>query len=274
MENKNIVMLKRHFVNYKDPKTTTYYLNQCPDLAGYDVIDVTSHNPDPVFRSEISPMYIGPVVTPDGVTCNVFELLWQCSKVYPCHVGPDGEPTGDYFTWRNARFAEPRPSLSDKSSVKRFRHINTELSANHEDARYSLWYNKNTGKYDHLSYVQARKKIYIPEYARLVSGTETFRKLKERVDAGEKLAFMDYDAFNIYSESAKGKEFERYLDRCKKRKAEPSLTRNDYTRLCTMKDVIDCPFVSVGHGFILKALLQGDISVEDGEVIDREGVLC
>ena len=67
MENKNIVMLKRHFVSYKDPKTTTYYLNQCRNLADYEVIDVTSKNRDPQFKSDISPMYIGPFVTPDGV---------------------------------------------------------------------------------------------------------------------------------------------------------------------------------------------------------------
>ena len=273
MENKNIVMLKRHFVNYKDPKTTTYYLNQCQDLSDYDVIDVTSHNPDPVFRSEISPMFIGPVVTPDGVTCNVFELLWQCSKVYPCHVGPDGEPTGDYFVWRSARFAEPKPSLNDKKEVRRIRHINDELSVKHKDTRYSLWYNKNTGKYDHLSYVEARKKIYIPEYARLVTKTETFRKLKERVDSGEKLAFMDYDAFNLYSTSVKETMFEKYLKACQKEKTVPSRTRDDYMSLNTVKDVISCPFLSVGHGFILKLLLQEDIVVEDGKVIDPDGIL-
>ena len=119
MENKNIVMLKRHFVNYKDPKQTTYYLNQCKDLTDYEVIDVTSHNPDPKFKSDISPMYIGPFTTPDGAVCNIFELLWQCSKVYPCHVDEKGEPIEEYFKWRNLHFAEPKPALNNKKEVKR-----------------------------------------------------------------------------------------------------------------------------------------------------------
>ena len=273
MENKNIVMLKCHFVSYKDPKTTTYYLNQCRNLADYEVIDVTSKNRDPQFKSDISPMYIGPFVTPDGVTCNVFELLWQCSKVYPCHVNEDGEPAAEYFDWRNKHFAEPKPALNDKRAVKRIRHINDEICSKHKDTLYSLWYNPLTKKYEHLSYVEARKKIYLPVYAKLVAGTKTFKMLKDKVDAGEKLALLDFDAFNIYDDTVKERMYQKYLDSCKKNKITPARTLDDYLSLNTVKDVIDCPFLSVGHGFALKALLQGDIEVVNGEVIDHAGIL-
>jgi len=272
MENNNIVMLKRHFVNYKDPKQTTYYLNQCKDLADYEVIDVTSHNSDPKFRSEISPMFIGPITTPDGTVCNVFETLWQCSKVYPCHV-LNGKPTAEYFKWRDAHFAEAAPGLSDKKAIKRLRHINEELGMEHASTMYSLWFNQETGEYQHLSYVEARKRIYFPEYAKLVSGTDTFKRLKEKVDSGKKLAFLDYDSFNLYDNSVKEKMYQKYLEKCKKSKEEPYRTLDDYLNLKTMKDVVNCPFISVGHGFALKALLQGDIEVRDGIVIDIEGIL-
>ena len=42
-----------------------------------------------------------------------------------------------------------------------------------------------------------------------------------------------------------------------------------------MKDVINCPFLKAGHGFVLKALLQGDIEVmDDGSIKDNIGVLA
>ena len=40
-----------------------------------------------------------------------------------------------------------------------------------------------------------------------------------------------------------------------------------------MKDVLNCNFMLAGHGFVLKALLQGDLEVVDGKVIDNIGVL-
>ena len=40
-----------------------------------------------------------------------------------------------------------------------------------------------------------------------------------------------------------------------------------------MKDVCNCPFMAGGHAFVLKMLLQGDIDVVHGEVVDNCGVL-
>ena len=40
-----------------------------------------------------------------------------------------------------------------------------------------------------------------------------------------------------------------------------------------MKDVCNCPFMAGGHAFVLKMLLQGDIDVVHGEVVDNCGML-
>ena len=40
-----------------------------------------------------------------------------------------------------------------------------------------------------------------------------------------------------------------------------------------MKKAVDCFFLPCGHGFVIKALLQGDIEVVNGEIIDKGGVL-
>jgi hypothetical protein len=40
-----------------------------------------------------------------------------------------------------------------------------------------------------------------------------------------------------------------------------------------LKKLVNCSFMPVGHGCVIKALLQGDIEVVDDEVIDHAGIL-
>ena len=47
----------------------------------------------------------------------------------------------------------------------------------------------------------------------------------------------------------------------------------DFLNVKNMKDVCNCPFMAGGHAFVLKMLLQGDIDVVHGEVVDNCGVL-
>ena len=113
MENENIVLLKHHNLNIK--YDNSFYLNQTDnhDLSDYIIIDVTSRverNKEfmklhPNFPKDISPMYIGPVVSSDNVVANIFEIFWQCGKVYPCHDN-NGKPNEEYFKWRNDFYAQ------------------------------------------------------------------------------------------------------------------------------------------------------------------------
>ena len=272
MENRNIVLLRRHWVNHTDPKSTAVYLNQCPDLADFEVIDVTSHNRSEKFRSEISPMFIGPLRSSDGVVCNVFETLWQCSKVYPCHDA-NGQPNEEYFEWRNRHFAEPKPSLNDKKAIKALRHVNEELGMAHADTLYTACWDEEKKEFVHLNYVEARKKIYFPEYAKLVYNTDSFKELKAKVDAGEKIALMDFDCLNYYNPDAKARLFKSYVDKCKREHRQPAASIDEYIGINSMKDLVGCSFLPVGHGVVLKALLQGDIEVAGGKVIDHSGIL-
>lgn len=73
---------------------------------------------------------------------------------------------------------------------------------------------------------------------------------------------------------AKERLYKSYIDNCKKSKLAPKLTELDYLNINSMKDVVNCSFLKAGHGFALKALLQGDIKVtEDGEIINNGGLL-
>ena len=272
MENKNIILLKHHPMNVKF--INPFYLNQTDDgdLSDYLIIDVTSRvelnkefmKEHPRFAKDLSPFFIGPVVSSDGVVANIFEIFWQCGKVYPCH-NDNGKPNEDFFKWRNEFYSK------EVCSKDLMRHSCKSLGYEHKDTMYFAHYEDNEWKA--LDYLEARKKVYFPEYAKLICKTDSFKWLKGLCDNGVKIALVDFDAINIYSKSAKVKAYESYVNKCKKNGCEVKLTVNDFDRINTVKDLVDCSFMQVGHGVCIKALLQGDIEVVDGKVIDHCGIL-
>ena len=64
--------------------------------------------------------------------------------------------------------------------------------------------------------------------------------MKSLVDQGEKIALMDFDGFNYYCEEAMKIRYRAYVLKCKKEK---------------------------------RPILQGDLEVVDGKVIDHVGML-
>lgn len=234
-DDRRIVMLRHNFKNL--PWDDPYYVKQCADVAERIVYDVTSRNPRTDFIRQLSPMFIGPVVTGDGIDAQCFELYWQCSKLYPCHAFMN-EPTAEYWEWRKMMFSKG----VDEAGTNDKRHPNRKLKMKPRDCMYSVWYNRATGRYEHLGYIESRKRCYIVEYARLIAGTEAIREMKEAYDAGKKIAIVDFDAYNYYNENK------------------------------TIRDVIN-EYRPAGHGYVVKMLLEGDISVVDGEVVDNIGIL-
>ena len=273
MENQNIVMLKHHPMGVKF--TNTFYVNQCSDLAERTIIDVTSRvtrdrafmAEHPNFAKEVSPFFIGSVTGPDGATSHVFEHFWQCGKVYPCHYR-NGEIPPEYFTWRKKWYDKTEISQNKAES----RHPNTELCYFPGDCLFFAYY--ENGSYQHLNYVEARKKVYAPYYAKLIHNTESFKWMKKLVDEGKKIALVDFDGFNYYSPKAMGKLYESYINKCKKKGLTPNRELSDYLNIKTMRDAINCSFLQVGHGFVIKMLLQGDLSINpDGSLNDPQGLL-
>ena len=274
MENKNILLLRHHSMNVYF--TNAFYTSQTQnDLGDYTIIDVTSRitrNKEfmarhPRFARELSPFYIGPLTSSDGVRAEIFELFWQCGKVYPCH-DDNGKPNDGYFEWRNYFYSQT------ECTKGLMRHTCQSLGYDHKDTRYFAYFDKEKGDFVPLDYVEARKKVYFPEYAKLVYNTESFQYLKKLVDSGEKIALVDFDACNYNEECAMKKEFAAYLNRCKKDKIIPTLTEEDFLKIRSLRDLVNSPFMKVGHGCVIKALLQGDIEVVDGEVIDHAGILA
>lgn len=273
MENKNVIILRHHPLNVKF--SNSFYTSQVEDdLSNYVIIDVTSRiernkefmREHPLFAKELSPFFIGPVISSDGVKANVFEIFWQCGKVYPCHDN-NGKPTKEYFEWRNSFYSK------EKCSKELMRHACYDLGYTNKDARYFAYYDKDLGDYLPLNYVEARKKVYFTEYAKLVYNTESFKFLKNILDSGKKLALVDFDGYNYYYDGALVSQYKAYVNKCKNNNIEPTLNEELFLKIKSLKEVVNCSYMLAGHAFVLKALLQGDIEVANGKIIDKTRLL-
>lgn len=195
--------------------------SQVVNSEKYFVIDCTSRSLDSTMAHGLSPFYIGPIECYDGLTAVKMENAWQFAKVYEGMVDENKNPTYRYFEWRDKGFNQPNASRYPMGKG-----INP---------LYSYW--KIGDKYYKLDYIQARKLIYIPCYAKAVVKTEAFARLQDLLNQGYNLALSDFDGYN-----------------------------NDSYNL-NMKQVVNNTKKIMGHSFVLKMLLDGLISVENGEVI-------
>lgn len=269
----DIILLKHHPMNLK--YTNTWYTSQvADDLKNYVVIDVTSRvlrdkgfmSQHPSFHKDVSPFYIGPVISSDGLTAHVYEHFWQASKVFPCHVDDLGNIKEEYWVWRKEWFDKER--VVNKTVSRRPHSL---LGYKDSDCLFSVYF--NNGTWERLSYVEARKKIYIVEYAKYVVKTNGFKWMQKLYNEGKKLALVDFDGYNFYYDYAKEKLYNSYINKCKKDGVKPTKTLQDFLNLKTINDVIDCEFTPAGHCFIIKMLLEGDLEVKNNQVIDHIGVL-
>lgn len=80
-----------------------------------------------------------------------------------------------------------------------------------------------------LDYIEARKKIYIPLYTKAVIKTAGYQELKRLYEAGERICLLDYDSFDYQSMGY------------------------------SINDVIEDKNHSLGHSFVLKCLLEGEL---------------
>lgn len=267
MENKNVVIIKHHPrpLRYSNP----FYTTQCPDLEDRIIVNLTSRNPDQGFARQVSPFFVGPVTGPDGAIAPNLEVYWQCGKVFP-HHDEGGHPSDEFFRYRDQMYTAPAGSIPKP----RMRHPYKEFGYDPDDMLYWPFWNEEKGTYERLSYLEGRKKVYVPEYAKLVANTPAFRWLKSLVDQGQKVALLDFDGFNYYNEEAMKIRYRAYVLKCRKRKEPILLTEKDFTDIKDMKSAINFGDTPVGHAFVVKALLQGDLEVKDGKVIDHMGLVA
>ena len=123
---------------------------------------------------------LSPFILPAPPAKNL-ENLWQFSKVYKKNIMPiDGYPDASWYKWRDAGYANPRAVRypMGKGAIP----------------EYSLWNDEK------LDYIQARKKIYAPEYAKNVQETGSYTLLEVQyqdcLKTNRELILLDYDAYD------------------------------------------------------------------------------
>lgn len=171
-----------------------------------DVFDIDTTSGSGEFR-ELSPFVLR---VPNPITGEpvIFENFWQFSKVYSCHLW-NGEPNEEWWNWRRYGWANQRAIRYPMGKGAK--------------PEYSFWNGEK------LRYIEARKKIYAPIYAKFVELTSSFRLLKILSDRGHDIILRDYDAYDHAG-----------LD-------------------MTLRDVINNPHRKMGHAFVLVMMLTNKL---------------
>lgn len=186
-----------HFCNFKNPFPKFVFQTE-------KTIDTTSRSKN--WTKGLSPFFLGPVDLYNGYTSENVENGWQFSKVFSDHVDGDQNPTKEYFAWATYGW-----------NLKRA--IRYPMGKNIKPL-YSYWNGEK------LNYVEARKKIYAPLYAKAVEKTDAYKQLKELYDKEKEIWLWDFDNYN-----------HRDLN-------------------MSYQDVINCSTKKMGHSFVLAMMLE------------------
>ena len=125
----------------------------------------------------LSPFFLGPCETPDGLEFKCVENIWQFSKVYDVHIDAVGNPTED---WYEMRRRGQRMSATRYPMGKGVKPV------------YSLWGDM------HLSIIPARKLIYAPSYAKAARLTADFKRLRKEARHGARIGLRCWDSYSIH----------------------------------------------------------------------------
>jgi hypothetical protein len=168
------------------------------------IINTTSRSSN--WSRGLSPFVLGPVELYDGYVAKNVENAWQYSKFYEYYAESDGSIGERYFKWARDGWNNPRAVRRpmDREAVP--------LCA--------YWAGER------LSYIEARKKIYMPLYAGAVKKSAAFAKLQSVAEKHD-VYLWDFDGYNH-------KELN-----------------------LSYEDVINNPHRSMGHGFVVAMLLEG-----------------
>jgi len=173
------------------------------------VVNTTSRSTD--WGKGLSPFFVGPIDLYDGFKSLNMENAWQFSKVYGHldHIDDNDEPTPSYFAWAEKGW----------NSARAYRYP----MGKGVKPMFSYWDGEK------LDYVEARKRIYLPLYAKAVVKTQAWQSLKNLAAFATPIYLWDFDAHNL-----------------------PAGTFNYW-------DLWNNPEIKVGHAYVLAMMLEGII---------------
>ncbi|CAF0779268.1 unnamed protein product [Rotaria sordida] len=198
----------------------------CLTNENWLVYNVTSTTKEK-WCSEFSPFFLGPIElysnNKDGkmFIAKNMENAWQFCKVYKQFTDTDGySPSQAYWQWAENGWNDSKPH--------RF-----PLGRKASKPLYSLWNGKK------LNYIEARKIIYAPLYAKYVEQTDAYKKLndiyikyccEDKNDKHKKpMALLDFDGWDHLGQGY------------------------------TLEQVINMPKPKMGHAFVLAGLLENNL---------------
>lgn len=178
-----------------------------PRPKGSTVVSTVSKS-QTAWERDLSPFTLGPCKLYDNFISKTMENGWQYAKVYKEFLDARNRVTDEYWDWAIAGWSNPRAVRYPVGKGRK--------------PLYSLWED------EHLGYVDARKEIYVPLYARAVQMTEGWERLVKLFETEKQLVLLDFDA---YDHAAKG---------------------------MTLTEVLNDPTRKMGHAFVLMMLLTDD----------------
>ncbi|CAF4157830.1 unnamed protein product [Rotaria sordida] len=198
----------------------------CLTNENWLVYNVTSTTKEK-WCSEFSPFFLGPIElysnNKDGkmFIAKNMENAWQFCKVYKQFTDTDGySPSQAYWQWAENGWNDSKPH--------RF-----PLGRKASKPLYSLWNGKK------LNYIEARKIIYAPLYAKYVEQTDAYKKLNDiyiKYCCGDKndkhkkpMALLDFDGWDHLGQGY------------------------------TLEQVINMEKPKMGHAFVLAGLLENNL---------------
>ncbi len=190
--------------------------------TGIKVINTTSKGG---WSSLLSPFVLGPCPLYKGAgggfrtslsEAKNMENLWQFSKVYKQFTTPDGDPNLAYWDWACRGWLDRKAHRYPMGKGAK--------------PEYSFWNGER------LNYIDARKRIYVPQYAAAVVASEGWTILQRLADESP-IVLWDFDGCNY---RATGR---------------------------TLTELLNDPSKPFGHSLVLCALLTGEL--DPGECIEH-----
>lgn len=140
-----------------------------PSFPGFMQIPAWSRGKG--IYKELSPFFLGPVTATDGLVANNLENYWQHQKIYPVHLDKDGNPSKEWYLWREKGFNMP-PDRHPMGKAK---------------PAY-LYHNGQK-----LDVVNARLQVYIPIYKELARKTKSYAHLLSLLKNGTNILLIEPD---------------------------------------------------------------------------------
>lgn len=127
----------------------------------------------------------------------IVENIWQFSKVYnkikPIKqniIKDDKEIT----VWEHpAETHTDNNEINDKFKKWREKGLHNKYPVKYPDGLKCLYYLEDVDKCEKLDLINARKRIYIPNYCKFVKKQPKFKRLRKMLDKGEDILIVDND---------------------------------------------------------------------------------